>query len=291
VSWFSSCVLVRLLSLLVLAEALAGCTASGVPRFVKISRDGRWLIYEDQTYPKAYVRDLGSRKQYTFNGSVACIGPDADQFVLTPWRLNWPYPRAGRVGLLLVELGDDPPGVMALPTLETEHGHPQLHLAFSGRRALRAASYAPGYLTDSSEPSARLQLADWQSEWEPDTDENVEPGDPPSVWRYLPDGVERGGFAIAPHSLENGGFAWGPDAEQEWHGSHVVRLLRSPDRRYVICVHDDADLWRRMTLTDLNGGKREVILDKDDGDWGVFLAALSVLTFPVWFPVLSFMAP
>jgi hypothetical protein len=268
-----------ILSLLVLVGSLVGCTASGVPRFVKFSPDGRWLIYEDETYPKVYVRDFHNQKQYTYNGSVACIGPDDDQLVLAPQCISFPREYfARRMELLLVEFGGDPPKEIRLPALITELDNVPLHLAFDGRQTIQAVIHPYG--ADSSESRVHYQLSDWAAQWQPVTDGTVEIGDSPDIWQSLPDGVERGGFAIAPHSEENG-LTWGPGAEEEERGDHMVRLLRSPDRRYVVCLYDDTDIWGRMTLTDTQTGQREVILNKDNAAWDIYIAVGTVLSFPL----------
>lgn len=280
----AACALLATLNLCVLTGLSTGCTASGVPRFAKFTRDGRWLLFEDQSYPKVYVRDLDSQKQYVYHGNVACIGPDADQLVLAPRPACFPIGHfQKRVDLLLLELGGDPPKEVRLPPLITELDDAALHLYFAGRRTIRAA-YHPIGGPETSAPSMCYEISDYRSQWQPVAKEKSFGGDSPCVWQRLPDGVERGGFAIAPHGEP---LTWGADAEEEWHGDRVVRLVRSPDKRFVIRVYDIEDPWQRMTLVDAKTGRREIILDENDAGWDLFLLIICIPTLPLEWMIMN----
>ena len=108
-----------------LTTALAGCTASGYPQFVKFSPDNRWIVYEDARYARAYAYDLQAKQKYPFTGRVACLDRDVKHLVLLPDRYCGDRPAPDPVPSWLITLDQAPPDKQPLPPLPTGSGLPR----------------------------------------------------------------------------------------------------------------------------------------------------------------------
>lgn len=250
----------------VLLVGCVGCSASGNPKFVKFTPDSRYLIFEDQAYPRVYVLDLAKRQKSILVGRVACVSDNASQFVLRPNATSKPMPCS------LVTLGGEEVLVQKLPPLPVAGRSPKAVIRFQSDDQLGGAVYDSEY---ASGPASWHDLTIGETEWVPGEIPRVMAGRSAGRW-YHPVGIRRTGHVYAPAPDANvfGSQSYGRNVELIYdEQSNLAFRIPSPDGRYAVTVRDYEDPLKRVTLTDTATDERIILLDKND-------AAVDVLRMP-----------
>jgi len=262
--------------------ALSGCSASGYPLFAKFSPDGQRLVYEDARYPRVYVCEPKTGHKTVLVGSVACIDGDVRQLVLWQQRVQPDYHGSSPIPCSLVTLSDQGPVVEQLPALPGQPGSSVILMDFLPESGLIVARTLRSYyrLPDAT-PDQSFTLKPGEKHWTQQAGATGGAG-PIPWWRlYLPGGVRQGRHYYAPvHDPDlPQSERWGQDVQ--WADRKFERDLYGPGQEYVVRVADGDDPWSRTTIDEPATGRREIILDKNDGAVDLFNGAITVMLFPL----------
>lgn len=271
-------------SLALAALALAGCTASGIPRFVKFSPDSRRLVYEDYRYHRVYIFDLDTHEKHVLYGYTVSIDQQVQRFVVSGHPNRW-HGWERQLAYILVVPGKAEPDETKLPPLPLGPNAGYVCIEFGpGADEISAFTYKSNYYHPSNTPAEVYRMAPRADAWtgvKPVPDEYG----PLSHRRVVaPGGIWEGGHVYCPCWEPEGNSMKkvpGVDVEATGSGAQTTYLLPSPDGRFVVRIGDVDDPWRRVTLTECVSGAREVILDKDDGASDVLSALGMAVLFPV----------
>lgn len=271
-----------------LPMAVLGCTASGYPAFVKFSPDGRRLVYQDARYPRVYIYDLETRQKYVMKGRVASLNREVDRFILLPNRYSGRQSPPDPVPCRLVTFERDGPRVERLPGLPVGSGLLPIVCMELGpdQQQILATIYDSSYVVFSRRPHRDYRLKLGENEWTAVRCPRDFPRHPPAEPPYIPSGVREGRHVFCPdHSPENQakGDNWGFDVETEFSSNYRLGfILRSPDGSFVVRIRDIDDPWRRVTLTEVATGRKEIILNKNDAALGVLDVIAKIALLPLY---------
>lgn len=231
-----------------------GCNACGTPAFVKLSPEGRFVVYQDQIYPTTYVYDVDRECKTIFNGRVSCMNKDVSRLVLRD-KPDQDYQTKCR----LIVLDQNGPTASELPPLPTpsncyfacfmfiDNGPDILGLLYETHRTGESAravrlTHNSRKWEDVSVPKEYCRSSHWKT---------LEPmGDRLSGHLYSTKVLP-----ILDHGL---------DVEQVDGANYTYHyILKSPRGDYTVTIRDPSDIWNRVWLTKADG-TRVLLLDKND---------------------------
>jgi len=257
-----------ILALLALALCI-GCDASGYPAFVKLSPEGRFVVYQDGRYPKTYVYDTRDGRKAVFDGRAACMNEKVSQLVLRG------SPRDEEMSCRLLTFDADGVHVRDLPAMPTA-GYREARVVFVGEGAdLLALLYESSW---ADRPGRALRLAPGRSQWEEVPIPSARADQP--LWAiHEPAGARLTGHVFSPRDrsfrLPEDEYR-GLDVELAFDNHDPCYVLRSPGGQYTVTIRDPDDPWRRLWLTRADG-TRVLLLDQNDMPGRI---AGAVISFP-----------
>jgi hypothetical protein len=261
---------------------VAGCSASGYPLFAKFSPDGRRLVCEDARYSRVYAYEPQAGRKTVLVGSVACIDDDVRRFILVPKRLGdyyGPFP----IPCSLVTMTDGGLVAEELPTFSPGFKATVILMSFAPEQnAILARALDNRFPKPRADMGRFFRLTLPTGDWRRvDSSESF----PEFKWWMLglPGGARQGRYFYAPSHDPADGVPeeekWGIDVE--WAARGFERILGGPDREYVLRIVDTDDLWTRTTITQSATGRKQVLIDKNDGLLDVFDVLGKVVLFPL----------